>query len=277
MNLMEALHVWRRRWILTSLLLLVALAGAAGAAMKLPRHYQAESTVVLLPSASTSKSNGHNPYLTFNSSLPLTAQIISYQLMDPHTVQNLAGQGYTETYTAALAANAAGPILQVLVTGSDKSAVERTLHGVTDEIGTKLAALQNGITSANQITVMTLSVDPHPSLSISKTARPLVVVLGFGLALALAIPLIVDGRSVRRRNSVPAAPAAGTEMDGPDGGAVPAAPAAGRKMDGPDGGAVPAAPAAGRKMDGPDGGSIPYRSSRGSLTRQSGYRGGQGR
>ena len=82
MNLMDALHIWRRRWILTLLLLLLALAASVGVAMKLPRHYQAQSNVDLLPSASSSVPM-HNPYLTYNSSLPMTAEIISYQLTDP--------------------------------------------------------------------------------------------------------------------------------------------------------------------------------------------------
>ena len=200
MNLRDALQVWRRRWILTLLLVLVALAVSAAAAMKAPRHYSAESDVVLLPSASSTATTGHNPYLTYNGALPMTAQILSYQLTDPQTVQALTARGYTASFTATLAPNTAGaPILSILVTGSNKSTVENTLHGVTDEITTTLSALQTGIARVNRITVLTLSVATNPKLSTSKTARPVVVVLAFGLALALAIPLVVDGAS-RRRN-----------------------------------------------------------------------------
>jgi hypothetical protein len=200
MNLVDALQVWRRRWILTLVLLLLASAATVAAATKLPKHYQAQSDIVLLPSASSTAPFGHNPYLTYNGSLPMTAQILSYQLMNPITVQSLAGQGYTASFTVALAPTAGGaPILNVLVTGSNKDAVEHTLYGVTGAIATKLSSLQAGISPDNQITDMTLSVDTHPSLSRSKSLRPLVVVLFLGLALALAIPLILDG-AVRRRN-----------------------------------------------------------------------------
>jgi hypothetical protein len=194
MNLTDAIHVWRRRWILTILLLVVALAGAAGALLKLPKHYQAQSDVVLLPSTSTSALSGHNPYLAFNGSLPMTAQILSYQILNPSSLEKLAAQGYTENFAVSLAPTAGGaPILNVQVTGSNKDAVEQTLHGVTDAIGSRLSALQIGIARTNQITAMTLSVDAQPSLSLSKTEKPLIIILGLGVALALAIPLIVDG------------------------------------------------------------------------------------
>ena len=208
MNLKDALHVWRRRWILTLLLVLVVLALSAAAAMKLPRHYTAQSDVVLLPSASSTVPNGRNPYLTYNGSLPMTAQILSYQLMAPETVLGLTARGYTASFTATLAPNTAGaPVLNILVTGSNKNTVETTLHGVTNAIASKLAALQTGIAPNNQITALTLSVDTSPTLSVSKTARPLVVVLGLGLVLALAIPLMVDGAARRRTPDQDKAPA----------------------------------------------------------------------
>ena len=196
---MDALRVWRRRWILTVLLLLLALACTAAAAKKLPRSYQSQSNVVLLTSLNDSKANGGNPYLSFNSSLLTTADVIAYQLMDPRTALALANRGYSAAYTVVVEPNATGPVLLATVTGSNKSLVEHTLYGVTDEIGTKMSQLQQGIDAKNRISVLTLSVTPQPTASASKTARPLVVVLVFGLALALAIPLIVDGRAARRR------------------------------------------------------------------------------
>lgn len=199
MNLKDALHVWRRRWKLTLLLLLVVLGVSAAAASKLPKHYSAESDVLLLPSASMAAPNGHNPYLSFNGSLPMTAQVITYQLMAPGIVQDLHAHGFTQSYTVTLAANAAGaPVVDVLVTGSNKDAVEHTLQGVTNEIASNLTSLQAGIASKNQITAQTLSVAAQPSLSLSKTARPLVMLLGLGLVLALSIPLMVDGVARRR-------------------------------------------------------------------------------
>jgi len=198
MNLKQMFSIWRRRWVLTTALLILALLGTAAATQVLPKKYQAQSTVTLLPSTNFSKTNGNNPYLSFDGSLPVTAQLISFQLMDPRMVQNLADEGYSATYTSAPAVNSTGPVLQTVVVGSNKALVEHTLRGVTNEIGTELASLQSGIPNPNnKITVETLAFDPKPTLQVSKTARPIVVVLFFGLVLALAIPLIVDGQRSR--------------------------------------------------------------------------------
>ena len=200
MNVKQMFSVWRRRWVLTTALLLLALAGTAAATQVLPKQYQAQSMVTLLPSTNFSKTNGDNPYLSFDGSLPVTAQLISFQLMDPRTVQMLSNEGYSATFTNALAVNSTGPVLQTVVIGSNKALVEHTLTGVTNQIGTELASLQSGIPNPNnKITVETLSFDPKPTLQVSKTARPIVVVLFLGLVLALAIPLAVDGQLNRSR------------------------------------------------------------------------------
>jgi hypothetical protein len=44
-----------------------------------------------------------------------------------------------------------------------------------------------------------VSMTPNATRSVSKKARPLVVVLAVGLALTFAIPQIVDARAIRRR------------------------------------------------------------------------------
>jgi len=56
MDLRQAVRIWRARWILTSVLLILAIVGAAGAAAKIPRSYQSTSTVLLLASRAASAS-----------------------------------------------------------------------------------------------------------------------------------------------------------------------------------------------------------------------------
>jgi hypothetical protein len=223
MNLKQMFSIWRRRWVLTTALLLLALVGTAAATQVLPKYYQAQSMVTLLPSTNFSKTNGNNPYLSFDGSLPVTAQLIGYQLMDPRTVQTLSNEGYSASYSTGLALNSTGPVLQTVVIGNNKALVERTLYGATNEITAELASLQSGITSTkNKITVETLSFDPKPTLEVSKTARPIVVVLFFGIVLALAIPLVVDGqlgRSQKLSRKPPARRA--VRATGPTGPAVP--------------------------------------------------------
>jgi hypothetical protein len=209
MDLREAFRIWRRRRILTAALLAAALAGAAAAVMGLPRVYQSNSSVVLLASSSSARLNGGNPYLSFSPSLTLTADAVSRELMAPGTVQSLVASGFTASYTVALApftTSTTGSVLLVTVSGRGKTAVEGTLTGVTREIGAKLAQLQRKLAPGNRIRAVTLSFAPEATLSISQTARSLVIVIAPGLALALAIPVMVDGQITRRRIRAGAAP-----------------------------------------------------------------------
>jgi hypothetical protein len=178
--------------VLVSIFILLAIAITGAAAMYLPAHYSAESDVALLPSVNSSKPYGSNPYLSFNGALPVAAEIIAYQMMDPANVKVLEAKGYDQQFNVSIANTIAnGPILTIEVTGGDKVAVEATLTGVTRDVSIELAALQHGIGATNRITLLPLSTDAAPQLSVSKTARPLAVVLALGLILAFAIPRFI--------------------------------------------------------------------------------------
>src|SRR6266404_6502127 len=93
MDLRQAVRIWRARWILTSVLIILAMVGAAKAAAKVPRYYQSASSVVLLASHAAASQNGGNPFLSFGPSLTLTADAVSRELMAPETVRQLSAQG----------------------------------------------------------------------------------------------------------------------------------------------------------------------------------------
>ncbi len=103
MNLGELLHIWRRRSILTAVLFIAALAGTVTTLTGLPRTYESDSSVVLLASRSAAKLTGGNPYMSFSTSLTLTGDVLSGELMAPRTVTELAANGYTNAYTVTLA------------------------------------------------------------------------------------------------------------------------------------------------------------------------------
>ncbi len=199
MDLMESLRILRARWILTSALLLLTLAATVGAFVMLPWAYQSQATTVLLPSEDFAKSAGGNPYLAFTGSLTLTADVLRRELTDPRTGLALAARGYSSPYLVAAATDTTGPVLLITVTGPKRAAVQHTLQGVTAEVSAKLVALQSGISTPNQIRSLVISATPQATASVSKKAKPLVVVLAFGLLLTFAIPQIVNARSSRKR------------------------------------------------------------------------------
>jgi len=202
MDLRQAVRIWRARWILTSALLILAMVGAAAAAAKMPRYYQSASSVVLLASRVASVQNGGNPFLSFNPSLTLTADAVSRELMAPGTVRQLAAQGFTASYTVApppYTTSTTGSVLLVTVTGRDAAGVQRTLQAVTAQIGTQLAQLQRGVPARGQVRADTLSFTPQATLSISRSARPLVVAGVLLLVICLGTPIVVDGLVTRRQ------------------------------------------------------------------------------
>jgi hypothetical protein len=199
MEVMETFQVLRRHRLLTSALLLLTVAGTAGAAVKLPWTYQAVAQTVLLNSNTASKASGDNPYLAFDPSLTQTANVLCLELMDPRTAHALASEGYSAGYQVVVNSLTGGPVIQITVTGSNAGTVEHTLSGVTDAVSTKLLDLQSGIAPQNQITSTVLSVQPTATHSLSKKAKPLVAVLGVGLVLTFAIPQLINGVVLRRR------------------------------------------------------------------------------
>jgi hypothetical protein len=202
MELRQAVRIWRARWILTSVLIILTMVGAAEAAAKMPRYYQSASSVVLLASRVAAKQTGGNPFLSFGPSLTLTADAVSRELMAPETVRRLAAQGLTASYTVALPSyttSTTGSILLVTVAGRNATGVQRTLQAVTAQIGATLTQLQKGVPARSQIRADTLSFTPQATLSISQTARPLVAVGALLLVTCLGIPILVDGLVTRRR------------------------------------------------------------------------------
>ena len=199
MDLAASLRTLRRQWILTCLLLLLTFAAGIGAWVKLPGPYSAESMLALVPSHQESIQNGNNPYLSYNGSEVVAGDIVLRQVMAPGTVQALANQGYTGTYTIADDPNTTGPILDITVTGKEQSVVENTLRGVTAKVQDQLTTLQQALAPANRIGSIVASYDPKASLEVSKKARLIVLVVGLGLVLTYALPQILDAEVSRRR------------------------------------------------------------------------------
>lgn len=214
MELRQAARIWRARWIFTSMLVILAVVGAVGAAAKMPRYYQSASSVVLLASHAASKQNGGNPFLSFGPSLTLTADAVSRELTAPATVSQLTARGFTASYTVVVppvTTFTTGSVLLVTVAGTDAAGVQRTLQAVTKQISTQLAQLQRGVPAPSRIHTETLSFSPRATLSISQTARPLVIVGALLLVICLGTPIVVDGlvtrRRLRNRPTLPDSPA----------------------------------------------------------------------
>jgi hypothetical protein len=199
MDLAASGRTLRRRWILTSFLLLLTLVATAGAWKKISGPDQAESMVALFPSKQAAKPNGNNPLMSYGGSESVAGDIVQRQVMSPPFAAKLASEGYAASFTMADDPTSTGPIVDITVTGSNQAEVANTLAGVTRAFQTQLTSLQAAYPPANRITSLVISSQPTPKLLVSKKARDIVVILGLGLVLTYAIPQIVDGELRRRR------------------------------------------------------------------------------
>lgn len=210
MSLAAILSIWRRRWLLTSLMLALAFLCIAAAVAEIPRSYRAQSLMILLPSHKVAEQVGAgNPYLSFNDSLSTTADALSSTVAGPEVSGSLKSSGFVQPYTvtsestlsqsSSSGATLPGPFVAIVVTGADKIGVEDTLTEVTAKVSAMLQTMQDGISLSSRISAIPLSVDRTPSLSVSGTARSLVLVAVPFLILALSIPVVVDALRTRSR------------------------------------------------------------------------------
>jgi len=195
---MEILKSLRKRWALTTALLILTLIATAVAFVKIPWTYRSTADVVLVPSQNIAKTYGGNPFLAFSSTINETADIIRYETTDMRTAQVLAAAGYTQAYTIADAIDTSAPILLIAVTGSNAGAVEHTLTGVLNKISSLLASQQTNFSSVNQIHDLVLASNPQASRLSSRKARPLLVVFATGLLFTIAILVLLDAAAERR-------------------------------------------------------------------------------
>jgi hypothetical protein len=195
--------LWRRKG-LTSLLLLLTLAGAAGVAVLLPWTYKASVTETLINSKQSSDAlGGGNPYLSFDSAMVEMANVLTLKLSDAQTTSALEQQGDTASFTPmVLSENAQNeePFIQISVSGKSKDVVAQTLQGVTARLNTLLTQLQTGVPAKSRASLDVISEATTPVRSTSAKLKPLVGVLGIGLVLTFLVPQAVDGASSRRKN-----------------------------------------------------------------------------
>lgn len=193
------MKILRKRWRLTTSLLILALIATGVAFAELPWTYQSTGDVVLLPSENLANAYGGNPYLAFSPTINEMADLIRYEATDADVAHTLVTAGYAQDYTIKDAVDTSAPILLITVTGNDPGAVDHTLTGVVNEISTLLARRQPRIRPVDQIHDTVIASTPRAIRMTSKKARPLLVVLATGLLFAVAIPALADAVTERRR------------------------------------------------------------------------------
>jgi capsular polysaccharide biosynthesis protein len=199
MQLNDIVRALRRRWYILLPALALAVSATAAAFVALPRTYQAEGHVLLLSSSYTSKTTGGNPYLQFDSSLAVTADVIARSLM-AQAEEELEQLGVTEAFLVKLADNSAGPILAVEVTGTSEAAVARTLDRLLELVSERLGEIQEESNAPTDTWIRsTLVTQPQePQHNFRDTVRNVGMVGAVAVTGAVLFVFFMDGLLARR-------------------------------------------------------------------------------
>lgn len=204
MDLGEILRVMRRRWYLMAPVMVLTIALTALAYFLLPTKYESTSTVSLLTAERASivnKSGNTNPYLTFDSSLVATADFLSRSLSSKGSQDELKGLGVSEEYTVALADNAQGPFISIVVDGDSKSRVLHSTSVLTDYASRRLTEIQSasGVQPEDMVRLTIIIPPQTPVALIKDKLQSVIAVAGVGTALAFVITFVTEGLARSRR------------------------------------------------------------------------------
>ncbi|MEU5878055.1 hypothetical protein [Spirillospora sp. NPDC047279] len=220
MDLLDWVGTLLRRWWLTVPLLVLSLSGVGAVAAVTPWTYEAQASGVLLASPFQAKQAGGNPWLVFDSSLTVTAEVVGREMMDERTAAELKARGLTAAYQVGVAPDSTGPVLMIEVTGSDPKVVKATLDALITIVPERLTKLQaqESVAPRAQIKMNVISASPKAALVSTDKVRLCVMVLFVGLVLTVAVPLFAEVLSERRRAARGVGPAKrGKGKPGPKG------------------------------------------------------------
>ncbi|MCT9931972.1 hypothetical protein N5079_17360 [Planotetraspora sp. A-T 1434] len=200
MDLMEAVFVLARRWTITVPLLLLTIGAVTAAYFVLPWTYESSGTIVFLTSKQIAdKNTGGNPYLSFDGSLSITAELVGRAVNDELTAQKLAEQGLTGEYETQIPPDSRAPLLKVTVTDSDPRIAQATMEAIIKRIPSTLNDLQKTNTSISQVRQSVLTKSTAPDRKATSKIRSLVGILAVGMLLTAGVPLVTESVKNPRR------------------------------------------------------------------------------
>ncbi len=188
----------RRRWYLTVTGILATAGLCAAAYLAFPPTYQAKSSIVLLPPATTVEEGG-NPYLQL-SDLRQAVDVTIAALSSQSATDQVKAAAPDGSYEVLPDYTTNGPIFIITADDSTQASTLATLDVVKDMVAPTLANLQNslGIAPESQITPKVLTSDQEPTTVRKAQIRGLILALAAGLILSSFLLAVVDSALLRR-------------------------------------------------------------------------------
>jgi hypothetical protein len=218
--------VWRHK-LATIPVLLIILVGVAYVLVVKAPIYQAQSSYILLPTASTPTPDqlAHDPALkgvkannpfTGYGNLSTVVDLLTEVMAGPAERQALAKQGVIGTYTVAPLVTATGstPILQITAQGPSPAAATNSTALVGKAFKRQLAIIQasQGTSKRFWIGSLELSRPGRAEQQSSSKLRDLIAVIAVGAILLFVVVSTMNAREERKRQRL-SAQAGGEEAE----------------------------------------------------------------
>ncbi|MFC4529940.1 hypothetical protein [Sphaerisporangium dianthi] len=201
MDLLDSLRALLRRWPVTLALLAVTIIATVGALIAIPWQYESKATVVFLSSRKGSQPVGGNPWLAFDASLTITAEVISRGMSDERTLQRLKDEGKTADFTVGLAQDSRGPLLDITATAADPKIAQATMETLATLSQQRLTEMQqkSAILPDATIRAELVTSSDKAELTPEKKIRLLVIIFAGGMLVTIGVPLFIESLAQKRR------------------------------------------------------------------------------
>jgi hypothetical protein len=185
--------------------------------------YQAQSTYILVPGSAPptpaqiakdpalNSVNSSNPFEQYGD-ISVVGTMLIQVMSSPSEAAVLAGEGVSGSYTVApdMTTYGSSPILHITAQGPTATVASNAAALVGEAMQNKLAALQAAQGTSRQYWIRSLELAPptHPQAQLSSKLRDLVAVIAVDVIMLFVIVSILNAREERKRESLPAEPAA---------------------------------------------------------------------
>jgi hypothetical protein len=197
--LSDLLGVFRRRWYLALLGLILTGALGYGAIVTNPPSYTARGLVLLLPSQASLKTTP-NPLLGLVG-LDLPGRVVTAYYASADAQADLKRIAPSADISVYVDDSTGGPVIAVDVKDTTPDNTLKALNYVVDSIPVQLARIQQqvGATEANSVRSAPLFVDSKAQVTRRDQIRVTIAAVGAGLVVTLVVVFAIDGIVLRRR------------------------------------------------------------------------------
>lgn len=209
MLISDVVRALLRLWYIAVPVLILG-AGAAGmAAVALPPTFESSAKVLFVPSAQLPGTNERvNPYLNFNQTLFIAADVVRLSVSGEETVRDLRARGLAGDYGVEVDKASSGPVLLVTGMSDSRRGATETVNLVVEAVQESLVARQLDA-SAPQDSLISTTLLSEPTTPVEvqkKRIQVALVVFSASLAIGvLLVALVERSRRSRRRDAGPPA------------------------------------------------------------------------